>query len=193
MAVPPAWIRKEWSNLVLNHPDAAKALNEQMFAKGLGYEVPPELNRLYQWILSNLFSVSDLSDMTEDQQNVVERRAKMVMAQGGYHFFSSVCGRGKYAPGESPAVINGLQTRFAVIACEGNQKHIVGEMNAAGISVASSTGNRKLLAVEKDWLDHLRIDDRSCQLVWIDNFETLVFAGGRVNRAGQPRRSAAQG
>ena len=112
---PAAQQRDIWSAFMTDR-GKVDALNTDMQMNGVEYNVPTDLLPILHSILQVMYSVSDPS--SADEKTL--RHARVILAQVGYHFFSSVIGRGKNADGGAPTILNGLQTRFAILMKEGN-------------------------------------------------------------------------
>ena len=103
-------------------------------------------------------------------------RAKVVLASAGYQHFSSIIGRPKLADGGAPPILNGLQSRMAMLMKEGNLNAVLKEANSAGLAIAQRTANERLDREALLWEDSLDVDHGLSQELWTDNEEHLIWS-----------------
>ena len=173
-----------WSSF-MEQRGAVEALNADMHTNGLEYQVPERLQPIFTHLLREVFLVTE----EEGADSRVLHRAKSVLAQQGFHFFSQITGRARLADGRAPPVLNGLQTRMAMLVKEGDQETALAEAHEAGLTIAGSTADQKLAVIAADAEKNLQINTSLSQVVWVDNFEAIYWrlyfegAGGTYQHA----------
>ena len=80
--------------------------------------------------------------------------------------------RGVARLGRAPPVLNGLQTRMAMLVKEGDQETALAEAHEAGLTIAGSTADQKLAVIAADAEKNLQINTNLSQVVWVDNFKS---------------------
>lgn len=158
-------------------------LNADMELKGQGYSVPADLMPIFDAILQCVFSVTSeaiAEYSTSPKDSIISpqiiARAKVVLASAGYQHFSSIIGRPKLADGGAPPILNGLQSRMAMLMKEGNLNAVLKEANSAGLAIAQRTANERLDREALLWEDSLDVDHGLSQELWTDNEEHLIWS-----------------
>jgi len=157
-----------WEKFMMGS-DAVEQLNQDMHDNGLAYSVPEALQPIFERILKSVF----LTQPDSASERVL-RRARCVLAQIGFHFFSTVCR--KRTDSATPLVLNGLQTRFAMLIKEGKSEHALREAHDAGITIAQSTADQKLDDIAKRAEENLQIDFTLSQFCWRQSGGTVLGA-----------------
>lgn len=145
--------------------EAMEALNADMQARGLHFTVPAVLQPVYEQILRDVLLLAPGAPVDEKSALC----AKGVLASVGYHFSLSLRHRPR-------APSSGLQTQLAVLMkAGGSLDTVLSTMNKVGWAVSARSADRRLEEAAKNWKQYLQLDSSLSKLIWVDNFETIIW------------------